>query len=40
MSTSKEESAFVLFMVPGQTEKGRNTPASRYIYNKDLVSKT
>ena len=38
MSTSKEELAFVLFMVSGQTEKGRNTPASLYIYNKDLVS--
>ena len=25
-------------MVSGQTEKGRNTPASLYIYNKDLVS--
>ena len=38
MSTSKEESAFGLFMVSGQTEKSRNTPASLYIYNKDLVS--
>ena len=38
MSTSKEELAFVLFMVSRQTEKGRNTPASLYIYNKDLVS--